>query len=85
MIFGLWLDVVFFVILFSIPLPYAWLGLGWPMALLWIMMIVIGFLIHTRSGCARCPFTFCPIGKVAGVVWRVKDNNGCAPDNSFPL
>ena len=83
MILGLWLDVVFFLILFFFPLPYARLGFGWPITLLWIMMIISGFLIHTRFGCARCPFTFCPIGKLGRVSWNVKDNHGCAPDNSL--
>lgn len=69
---GLWLDMVFFLFLFGIPLPYAWLGFGWPMALLWTGAIVAGFLIHTRFGCARCPFTFCPIGKVGRVVWHTQ-------------
>ena len=76
---------VTFLILFFFPLPYAWLGFGWSITLLWIMMIISGFLIHTRFGCARCPFTFCPIGKLARVFWNVKDNRGCSPDNSFPV
>lgn len=72
MVLGLWLDVAFFLLLFLIPLPYAWNGLGWPMALLWINAIVIGFLVLTRFGCTRCPFTFCPTGKAARGLWIVK-------------
>jgi hypothetical protein len=72
MVIGLWLDVAFFLLLFFIPLPYAWRGFGWPGALIWVNAIIFGFSIHTRFGCARCPFTFCPINKAARMVWIVR-------------
>jgi len=72
MVPGLWLDVVFFLLLFFIPLPYAWRGFGWPGALIWVNAILFGFLLHTRFGCARCPFTFCPFNKTARIFWIVK-------------
>lgn len=67
MVSGLWLDVLFFLPLSVIPLPYAWHEFGWPVALLWINVVILGFSALTRFGCARCPFTFCPIGKAARV------------------
>ena len=72
MVFGLWLDVLFFLSLSVIPLPYAWHEFGWPVALLWINVVILGFFALTRFGCARCPFTFCPIGKAERVFWTIK-------------
>ena len=72
MVTGLWLDVLFFLLLFVIPLPYAWLNFGWPVTLLWVNAVILGALALTRFGCARCPFAFCPIGKAARVFWIIK-------------
>lgn len=69
MVLGLWLDVVFAIPIFLIPLYYAWTGWGWIMVLAWVTVMVAMFMTMTRIGCLKCPFTFCPIGKAGRALW----------------
>lgn len=66
---GLWLDVVFFAILFLLPLPQVWEYGGILMLLLWCALFFSMFAGLTRLACSACPFTFCPIGKAGRALW----------------
>ncbi len=69
MVLGLWLDVVFFLVLFLTPLPEVWRVGGFPMLLLWVGAFALMFGTVSRIACTVCPLTFCPIGRAARAVW----------------
>ena len=70
---GLWMDVVMGLFLFAFPFADMWAYGGWMGVSLWIVLVILVFLILSRVGCNRCPFTFCPIGKLGGFVWNFLD------------
>lgn len=70
MVLGLWLDVVFAVILFALPLPFAYQLCGWPLVVIWSLLFFLIFCILTKVGCSVCPFSFCPIGKAGRAFWN---------------
>lgn len=69
MVLGLWLDVVLGLIIFAIPLVHAVKYLGLAMILSWCGVFLLMVGVMTRAGCASCPFTFCPIGKLGKLLW----------------
>lgn len=71
---GLWLDLLFLIMLFAIPVWPAWISGGAMLTTAWVAAYAIWMGVLTRMGCAACPFTFCPIGKIGRFVWRIKIN-----------
>jgi len=69
MILGLWLDILFFVVLFAYPLVYIWKIKGFPFIIVWCGAFFLAFVVLTRLACSVCPFTFCPIGKGGRAFW----------------
>ena len=70
MILGLWLDVVFFLLLLLIPLPDVWRLGGFLLFLLWVGAFALLMGTLTRIACSVCPLTFCPIGRAGRALWR---------------
>jgi hypothetical protein len=66
---GLWLDVVFSLLLFALPLPDAWRQGGLLLTLAWLSVFTLMFALITQVACSVCPFTFCPIGRAGRAVW----------------
>jgi hypothetical protein len=69
MMLGLWLDVVLGLIIFAIPLVLAVRYLAPAMTMVWCGAFLLMVGVMTRAGCASCPFTFCPIGKLGKRLW----------------
>ena len=69
MVLGLWLDVVLGLIIFAIPLVHAVRDLAPSIVLAWCGAFTLMVGVMTRLGCAHCPFTFCPIGKLGKLLW----------------
>ena len=69
MLLGLWLDVVFFIALFLIPLPDVWRLGGFLLLLLWVGAFALMIGTVTRKACSVCPLTFCPIGRAGQALW----------------
>ena len=66
---GLWLDVVFFMILFVLPLPEIWQLGGLLLLLAWVAALLTMVTVLSRLACSVCPLTFCPIGKMSRGFW----------------
>ncbi len=64
MVLGLWLDIVSFVVLPIIPIPYTWKLGGIALTAVWLAVFLMFFSAMSLYGCHYCPFTYCPIGKV---------------------
>jgi hypothetical protein len=69
MVLGLWLDVVFFLVLFHMPLPEVWRVGGFLLLLLWVGAFTLMIGTVTRIACTVCPLTFCPIGRAGRSLW----------------
>jgi len=66
---GLWLDLVFFMVLFVLPLPEVWQFGGFLMLLVWFGALIFMSAVLTRMACSVCPLTFCPIGRMGRAIW----------------
>ncbi len=66
---GLWLDVVFSLLLLLIPLPDVWRLGGFLLLLLWVGTFALLMGTITRIACSVCPLTFCPIGRAGRALW----------------
>jgi hypothetical protein len=73
MVLGLWLDVAAILALFALPLPDMLRYGGVGALFLWILLFTGAFLAIAKTACARCPLTFCPIGKAGGLAWKLID------------
>ena len=70
MLLGLWLDVVFFFVLFLFPLSDVWRLGGFLFLLLWAGAFALMIGTVTRIACTVCPLTFCPIGRAGRALWK---------------
>ncbi len=61
---GLWLDIVFFLIIIGLPIPEMWQFGGIIMLPVWFGTMFLMSIAIGGMGCKYCPLTFCPVGKM---------------------
>lgn len=72
---GLWLDLIFFILLIFFPIYDAWEVGGFFLTAAWFFTSMLNLLLLNGMSCPVCPFTFCPIGKISRALWTLLDLN----------
>ncbi|MBU0994348.1 MAG: hypothetical protein KJ737_17795 [Proteobacteria bacterium] len=71
MIIGLWIDTLFWGILFLYPLYYFLQYKMYGFTILYCLSFLLMVGTITRLACIICPLTICPVGKMGRIYWRI--------------
>jgi len=71
MVIGLWIDTLFWGIIFIYPLYYFLKYKMYVLTMLYCFACFLMVSILTRLACSICPLTICPVGKMSRITWRI--------------